>query len=276
MLPACRPWNPSRFMRWHREQKDIPRNEFPPEDLEDDWMEGKIVKGHPNICPLLEFFEDNHYYYLVLPSSTPERLPNEPAPPSDLFDLVETYPQGLPASKIRTYLGQIADAVAFLHSHGIVHRDIKDENVVLGKHGKCILIDFGSSGLLRKSGWDTFSGTLDYAGPEILRGERYYGKEQDVWAFGVVAYVLLVGECPFMTAGEAQEGLESPFATASIALDERCGEETENEGREPDGGGALGDAASLVRACLQVGVAARPTFERILQSRFLAGQGGWV
>lgn len=116
---------------------------------------------------------------------------------------------------------------------------------------------------------------LDYAGPEILRGERYYGKEQDVWAFGVVAYVLLVGECPFMTAAEAQEGLESPFAGASIALDERCGDEKECDGKEPDGGAALGDAASLVRACLQVEVSARPTFERILQSRFLTGQGGW-
>jgi protein-serine/threonine kinase len=114
---------------------------------------------------------------------------------------------------------------------------------------------------------------LDYAGPEILRGERYYGKEQDVWAFGVVAYVLLVGECPFMTAAEAQEGLESPFANASIALDERCdGKEDE----EPDGGGGLGDAAALVRACLKVQVSNRPTFEQILQCRFLAGREGWT
>lgn len=75
--------------------------------------------GHPNICPLLDFFEDSHFYYLVLPSTTPERLPNAPAPPSDLFDLVETYPQGLPPSLIRTYLGQIADAMSFLHSQGI-------------------------------------------------------------------------------------------------------------------------------------------------------------
>lgn len=117
---------------------------------------------------------------------------------------------------------------------------------------------------------------LDYAGPEILRGERYYGKEQDVWAFGVVAYVLLVGECPFMTAEEAQDGLESPFANASIALDERCAEGKELDGEEPDGGSALGDAAALVRACLRVEVAARPTFEKILQSRFLSGNGGWT
>lgn len=117
---------------------------------------------------------------------------------------------------------------------------------------------------------------LDYAGPEILRGERYYGKEQDVWAFGVVAYVLLVGECPFMTAAEAQEGLASPFANASISLDERCSDEKEREGEESDGGGALGDAAALVRACLQVQVSARPSFEQILQSRFLAGKGGWT
>lgn len=116
---------------------------------------------------------------------------------------------------------------------------------------------------------------MDYAGPEILRGERYQGKEQDVWAFGVVAYVMLVGECPFTTAAEAQEGLESPFSNASMALDERCAEGKESEGEEPDGGGALRDAAVLVRACLQLEVDARPTFEKILQCRFLSSREGW-
>lgn len=119
MLPPRRPWNPSRFTLWQLDQKGFPWNELPQKDAEDDWIEGKIIKGHPNICPLLDFFEDSHYYYLVLPSSTPEHLSDGPSSPSDLFDLVESYPQGLPPSKIRTYLGQIADAVAFLHSHGI-------------------------------------------------------------------------------------------------------------------------------------------------------------
>jgi hypothetical protein len=79
-----------------------------------------------------------------------------------------------------------------------------------------------------------------------------------------------------MTAAEAQEGFESPFANASISLDERCAEGKEKEGEEVDGGGALGDAAALVRACLQVDVKSRPTFEKILQSRVLAGSSGWA
>lgn len=78
-----------------------------------------------------------------------------------------------------------------------------------------------------------------------------------------------------MTMAEAQEGLESPFANASIALDERCGDGRERDGEEEDGGGALGDAAVLVRACLRVDVALRPTFEKILQCRFLSGNNGW-
>lgn len=87
--------------------------------LDDLWVEGKAVKGHPNVCPLLEFFEDNHYYYLVLPSSAPEVAPCEHPPPSDLFDLVEHYPRGLPPQLARSYLGQIADALCFLHAQGI-------------------------------------------------------------------------------------------------------------------------------------------------------------
>lgn len=177
VLPPPRPWAPSRMLK-SSDSPESSRTDLESDSTEEiDWIEGKVVMGHPNICPLNDFFEDNHYYYLVLPSTSPRHLPNKPPPPSDLFDLVETYPQGLPAHLIRSYLGQIADALCFLHSQGIgervyssyvihandrheiVHRDIKDENVVLGPNEKCVLIDFGSSGLARKAGWDTFSGT---------------------------------------------------------------------------------------------------------------------
>lgn len=106
VLPARRPW-------------DALRNRSTEEKIEDPWIEGTVVKGHPNICQLLDFFEDNHFYYLVMPSTLPDKVPGASSPPSDLFDLVEGYPQGLPPDMIRGYLGQIADALAFLHSKGI-------------------------------------------------------------------------------------------------------------------------------------------------------------
>lgn len=95
-----------------------------------------------------------------------------------------------------------------------------------------------------------------------------------MWAYGVVAYVLLVGECPFATAADAQAGLVEGTSTWE-GLEARCARGRELEGEEEDGGGALGDAAELVRRCLQVEVAARPTAEAILGSRFLNGRGGW-
>lgn len=117
ILPARRPWDPSRFSE--AKAKDALQPDLPSAGAHDDWVEGKVVKGHPNICPLLDYFEDNHYYYLVLPFTSPEPRPGEETTASDLFDLVESFPQGLPPHMIRSYLGQMADALAFLHSHGI-------------------------------------------------------------------------------------------------------------------------------------------------------------
>jgi serine/threonine protein kinase len=116
ILPPRRPWDPSRASAVGED--NILKHNLKA-DGGTEWIEGMVVKGHPNICPLLDFFEDNHYYYLVLPSTTPLQQPGMPPPSSDLFDLVESYPQGLPPTSIRSYLGQIADALFFLHSQGI-------------------------------------------------------------------------------------------------------------------------------------------------------------
>ena len=118
-LPAPRPWDPLRF---HPDVSSDSDDELTstPITMRKGWHEGDVVHGHPNICPLIEFFEDRNYYYLILPSSTPRPLPPpNPPPPGDLFDLVELHPQGLPPHLIRSYLGQIADALSFLHARGI-------------------------------------------------------------------------------------------------------------------------------------------------------------
>lgn len=132
----------------------------------------------------------------------------------DLFDFVDAHPDGLPPSPIQRILSQIADAVYFLHEHSIVHRDIKDENCVLDPDGNVRLIDFGSAAYVKEGRkFDTFSGTLEcvsslcfctftkltvslprsFAAPEVLKGARYSGKEQDIWALGVLGYVLICG-----------------------------------------------------------------------------------
>lgn len=224
-------------------------------------------RGHPNVCKLLDFFEDREFYYLVMPRY---------GTGVDLFDYVESHPDGLSPFEVRSFVGQLTDAVRFLHTNGIVHRDIKDENVILDGTGRCQLIDFGSAAHWRPGKrWDTFSGTLHYASPEILRGEMYGGKEQDVWALGTVAYVLLVGETPFSELPDEVFAGLVPGSRAEMALNARCGGPPADEGREADGGGALSDAADLVRQCLQPEVLDRPTAEQLLLHRYLSAGGGW-
>ncbi|OWZ63057.1 hypothetical protein AYX15_04874 [Cryptococcus neoformans] len=225
-------------------------------------------RGHPNICKLVDFFEDKEFYYLVMPCF---------GNGMDLFDRVESQPSGLESFEVRSLIGQLSDAVQFLHANGIVHRDIKDENVILDGSGHCQLIDFGSAAHWRPGKkWDTFSGTLHYASPEILRGEMYGGKEQDIWALGVVTYVLLVGETPFSELpDEVLHGLV-PDSKAYAALMDRCGAGHEEEGEESDGGGKLRDAADLVMRCMEPEVGDRPSAEVLLEHRYLRGRDGWI
>ncbi|KAJ9100632.1 hypothetical protein QFC21_003676 [Naganishia friedmannii] len=223
-------------------------------------------RGHPNIVKMLDFFEDREFYYLVMPRF---------GAGLDLFDRVESAPDGLGSFDIRSLLGQLSDALAFLHTNGIVHRDIKDENVILDGQGHCQLIDFGSAAHWRPGRkWDTFSGTLDYASPEILRGEMYSGKEQDVWALGVVGFVMICGETPFLSAEEAAVGL-ADGTKARDDLMARCGGERGAEGEEFDGGGRMADALDFVERCLELKVEDRPPAEALMEHRFVFGRDGW-
>lgn len=86
----------------------------------------------------------------------------------DLFDLVDLHPDGLALPSISRIFSQLADAICFLHHHGIVHRDIKDENIILDHEGNVQVIDFGSAAYVKEGRkFDTFSGTLEYV-PHLI------------------------------------------------------------------------------------------------------------
>jgi serine/threonine protein kinase len=103
----------------------------------------------------------------------------------------------------RTVVWQLLDAVNYLHQHNVVHRDIKPANILLDENFQVKLADFGFATRLKKGEKAVQGcGSLNYMAPELLvaREKRGYGLAVDMWAVGVVMYVLLVGVAPFKSA----------------------------------------------------------------------------
>lgn len=93
---------------------------------------------------------------------------------------------------------QIVDAVGYLHKHGIFHRDLKTENVMIDSSKKIKIIDFGFSVKAdTMQRLNLFCGTPNYMSPEIILKKDYYGGPCDVWALGVMLFVICAGYFPF-------------------------------------------------------------------------------
>lgn len=145
---------------------------------------------HPNIVDFLDYFEDTSCYHMeMVPLSLTRVL--------DLFDFIELKHAQTAQVQLLLIFQQIVSAVAHIHSLGIVHRDLKDENVIIDNNRFVKLIDFGSAAYTRQGPFDVFVGTVDYAAPEILFGEPYEGRAQDNWALGILLYTIMFCETPF-------------------------------------------------------------------------------
>lgn len=130
-------------------------------------------------------------------------------PSMDLFEHIEKQ-QKLDDTSVRNIFVQIVSAVEYLHANGIAHRDIKDENIVIDDQQKIKLIDFGSAIFCCRDSSDVlidkFQGTVNYASPEIIRGDKYWARPSDIWALGILLYMLLYKQSPFKNSDSALKG----------------------------------------------------------------------
>lgn len=140
---------------------------------------------HPNIVRLYDSFEEKSSIYLVL-----EYMPN-----GQLFHYVRQR-RWLQEAEAAVLLRDVLSALGYLHKQGIVHRDLKAENVLLDQRGRAKLADFGWCAELVAGGRRTFCGTVDYLSPEMIEGEPH-DHNVDIWAAGILLYEMLVGESPF-------------------------------------------------------------------------------
>ena len=103
--------------------------------------------------------------------------------------------------EVQCYTVQIINALKYLHSHRIIHRDLKLGNLFLNDKMEIKLGDFGLATKLDFDGEKkrTICGTPNYIAPEVLESKQGHSFEVDIWSFGVILYAMIIGKPPFET-----------------------------------------------------------------------------
>jgi len=154
-------------------------------------IKAMLMLKHPNIVMLDEVLETEETVFFVMElcggGTLAERIGDGP----------------LKEDVARFYFLGLLDAVKYCHTVGVVHRDLKLENVLLDNNGNVKVADFGHAGIF-STGWDLFStgmmGSLGHLSPEQIEGQCYSGEKIDIWALGVLLYRLVVGNPPFWSS----------------------------------------------------------------------------
>ncbi|XP_077048641.1 serine/threonine-protein kinase pim-1-like [Agelaius phoeniceus] len=191
-------------------------------------LQAKVSTGFPGVVQLLEWFElPNH---IVMVMERPERC-------QDLQRFIEAR-QFLPEEVARELFRQVLEAVRHCTSCGVLHRDIKPQNIVLDlATGQAKLIDFGCGTYLQETAYTHFAGTPSYSPPEWNDFGWYHGEAATIWSLGILLHQMVCGEHPFRRGRNLSWG-QLPLPQG---LSQEC--------------------KDLIRWCLSVNSLERPTLE---------------
>ena len=146
--------------------------------------------NHPSILRFYASFEDRQAFYIVM----------EHAEKGDLLNYIKRKYGGtmsLPDFRSRV-LTPLLKALSYLHQQGIIHRDVKPENILVVRDGSVKLCDFGFSINSYDERPKSYVGTLEYMAPEILKKKTHlFSEKLDIWSVGVLVYECLIGVSPF-------------------------------------------------------------------------------
>ncbi|XP_069487205.1 serine/threonine-protein kinase PLK4 isoform X2 [Ambystoma mexicanum] len=145
---------------------------------------------HPSILELYNYFEDSNYVYLIL-----EMCHN-----GEMSRYLKSRKKPFSEEEARHFMHQIVTGMLYLHSHGILHRDLTLSNLLLSSNMNIKIADFGLAAQLKMPTEKHFTmcGTPNYISPEIATRSAH-GLESDVWSLGCMLYTFLVGRPPFDT-----------------------------------------------------------------------------
>jgi len=165
---------------------------------------------HPNIIKIYEFFQDLRNFYLITEYCEHGDLADNLVDDNNKLNVFLT------ESVVCDIMKQLLSAIIYLHSQNVIHGDLKLENILVSnksnsskdlnyhRNMEIKLIDFGCSRFFKKDNalTDQINGTINYIAPEALQGNL--DKKNDIWSCGIIMYILLSGEFPFIGKSDTE------------------------------------------------------------------------